>query len=71
MLSQTLKSGFTLDASGYNPGRELTTINIYDPVEYVWYTIETFGGGLSDKVFIDVKKRATQGRIWVDYEPKS
>lgn len=54
-------SGFALDASGYLPGRELTQIQVIDPVSDMWYTIDFTGLG-NGVMFIDVKKRQVQGR---------
>lgn len=57
-------TGFALDASGYLPGREMTLIQVIDPSNGSWYTIEFIGTG-DGNMYIDVVKRATIERLTI------
>lgn len=54
-------TGFALDASGYLPGREMTLIQVIDPADGAWYTIDFIGTG-DGNMYIDVVRRATKQR---------
>lgn len=57
-------SGFTLDGSGYLPGREYTQIQVIDPNEDFWYSFWFTGQG-NGVMYVDVVKRHAKGRIVV------
>lgn len=54
-------TGFALDASGYLPGREMTLIQVIDPADGAWYTIDFIGTG-DGNMYVDVVRRATKQR---------